>query len=113
MCTSSAMCCSVLQCVAVCCSVLQCVAVCWSVLQCVTACYSVLQCVAMCWSVLQCVGVYCRVLECCCFFITRHVKCAHVNIVCRDTVCQRDAVSYSVLQCAAVSLFLHSLARDV
>jgi len=31
----SAVCCSVLQCVAVCCSVLQCVAVCCSVLQCV------------------------------------------------------------------------------
>ena len=34
----SAVCCSVLQCVAVCCSVLQCVAVCYSVLQCVAVC---------------------------------------------------------------------------
>jgi len=33
---ASAVCCSVLQCVAVCCSVLQCVAVCCSVLRCVT-----------------------------------------------------------------------------
>ena len=42
----SAVCCSVLQCVAVCCSVLQCVAVCCNVLQCVAVCCSVLQCVA-------------------------------------------------------------------
>ena len=37
----SAVCCSVLQCVAVCCSVLQCVAVCCSVLQCIAVCCSV------------------------------------------------------------------------
>ena len=43
----SAVCCSMLQCVAVCCSVLQCVAVCCSVLQCVSVCCSVLQCVAV------------------------------------------------------------------
>jgi len=39
----SAVCCSVLQCVAVCCSVLQCVAVCCSVLQCDIMCCSMLQ----------------------------------------------------------------------
>ena len=59
-CTTSRVCCSVLQCVAVCCSVLQCVAACCSVLlQCVAVCCSVLQCaVAVCCSVLRCVNFY-------------------------------------------------------
>jgi len=39
---STAVCCSVLQCVAVCCSVLQCVAVCCSALQCVICVLSIL-----------------------------------------------------------------------
>ena len=44
--STSAVCCSVLQCVAVCCSVLQCFAMCCNVLQCVAGavCRSVLQC---------------------------------------------------------------------
>jgi len=70
--TWSAVCCSVVQCVAVCCSVLytygmqargtkqyelhavQCVAVCCSVLQCVAVCCSVLQCVAVCYIHMGC-----------------------------------------------------------
>jgi len=83
MCTDTAVCCSVLQCVAVCCSVLQCVAACYvqpfcvyrhfhcisyvhmfHVLQCVAVCCSALQCVAVCCSVLQCVAVRCSVLQC-------------------------------------------------
>jgi len=60
---TTAVCCSVLQCVAVCCSVSQCVAVCalahgwqglWP-LHSVAVCCSVPQCVAVCRSVLQCV----------------------------------------------------------
>jgi len=56
---ASALCCSVLQCLAVCCNV-YCVCearmshVC-SVVQCVAVCFSVLQCVAVCCSELQCV----------------------------------------------------------
>jgi len=58
----SAVCCSVLQCVAVCCSVLQRVAVCCSVLQCVAVCCSVLQCVAV-YSMLQSDAVWCSMLQ--------------------------------------------------
>ena len=73
---SSAVCCSVLQCVAVCCSVLQCAAVCCSVLRhtCVLTSEAsvpgtntqkpVLQCAAVCCSVLQCVAMCCSVLQC-------------------------------------------------
>ena len=76
----TAVCCSVLQCVAVCCNVLQCVAVCCSVLQCVAVCFfctgtqmtirDTLQCVAICCSVcsvLCCVVVCCSVSQCVAF----------------------------------------------
>ena len=97
---ASAVCCSVLQCVAVCYSVLQCVAVCCRVLQSVAECCYVLQydtvsiapmrlpdicnsqkhlqCVEVCCSVLQSVAVCCSVLQC-------------------------VAMCHSVLQCDAVS----------
>ena len=68
----SAVCCSVLQCVAVCCSVLQGVAVCCSVLQCVAVCCSGLQNVAVCCSMLQYVATCCNMLQCvavCCSVI--------------------------------------------
>jgi len=52
-CSSDAVCCGALRCVAVCCGVLRCVAVCCGVLQCVAVCCSVLRCVAVSCSVLQ------------------------------------------------------------
>ena len=79
---------------AVCCSVLQCVAMRCSVLQCAAVCCSVLQCVAVCWifiggfdrtSAVYWVCIYVRVCVCAC---VRVFVCVYVSVclpVCLST----------------------------
>ena len=120
-CIRSALCCSVLQCIAAFCSVLWCVTMCCSMLQLycsVLQMYcSVLQCVAVCCSVLQCVAillqcdavVYCLptgeyvVLSNIWMCARLHPKRLELQCVAAfRSVLQCVAVCCSVLQCVAV-----------
>ena len=80
---------------AVCCSVLQCVAVCGSVWQCVAVCCRVLQCAAMCCSVLQCVAV------CMNLYYPHRAQSDHTDAA-TERPTEAQAVEHSTLQHTAL-----------